>query len=241
MSSSRFVVSAVLVTFAAMTAMTACSTQAAKEDVGTDQSEVTLSSVRYLGTIQNGETRTGYYYTPPTYRAYGFEAKGGDEITVDISSTYGDAVGYITDAQYNVLSYNDDASSKTFDSKVTYNVPAGLPSRPYRVVFRDYDMLEATFNVKLSIKSAPPRCFYEGHGYSSGDTFAATDGCNTCTCNANGSVSCSKLKCTCEPESEPWRTYLGTPQQCMTIRYTCPMNQVPFSNACGCGCEKTTH
>jgi hypothetical protein len=239
MSSSRFVISTFLV---ALAAIAGCSTSTgdAKEDIGTDQSELTLSGVRYLGKIQNGETRSGYYYTPPSYRAYGFDAKGGDQVTVDITSVNGDAVGYITDADYNVLAYNDDASGTTFDAKVQYNVPTGQPLRSYRVVFRDYDMLAATFNVTLSICSFGPTCTYDGKGYSAGEAFSANDGCNTCSCNANGTVSCSKLKCTCDPQNEPWRTYLATPQQCISIRYACPMNQVPFSNACGCGCEKTT-
>ena len=36
---------------------------------------------------------------------------------------------------------------------------------------------------------------------------------------------------------ESWRSYIGTPQQCMTIRYTCSAGKVPFQNSCGCGCE----
>lgn len=240
MSSSRFVVCALLV---ASTAVAACSSQAGKdkEDVGTDQSELKLTGTRYLGAIQNGQTRSGYYYTPPTYRAYSFDAKGGDEITVDVTSVYGDAVGYITDGSYNVLAYNDDASPGTLDARVKYKVPAGQPSRSYRIVFRDYDLLEAIFHVKLSIKSMTAVCTYNGQSYSPGDTFNATDGCNTCTCTASGSVSCSTLTCACDPAKEPWRTYLGTPEQCQTISYTCPPGEVSFSNACGCGCEKITH
>jgi hypothetical protein len=41
----------------------------------------------------------------------------------------------------------------------------------------------------------------------------------------------------CDPENEPWRTYLGTPAECATLHYTCPPGKHSFSNECGCGCE----
>ncbi len=239
MSFSRFVVAGLLVTaFAAVAGCSAESSAKEEDDVAATESELKLSGTRYLGKISNGETRSGYYYSPPTYRSYGFDAKGGDEITVDVKSVYGDAVGWITDSSYNVLAFNDDASSRTLDSKVKYKVPAGQSARSYRIVFRDYDLLEATFNVTLSIKStAPSTCSYGGQTYQTGDQFEATDGCNTCSCSESGSVACTKRACTCNPATETHRNYVGTPQQCMMIRYTCPSGQVPFSNSCGCGCE----
>jgi hypothetical protein len=240
MSSSRFVISGLLI--AAFAAVAGCSSQSEsgkeQEDVASTESELKLSGTRYLGKIANGETRSGYYYAPPTYRSYGFDAKGGDEVTVDIKSVYGDAMGWITDSTYNVLAHNDDASGSTLDSKVKYKVPAGQASRSYRIVFRDYDMLEATFNTKLSIRStAPSTCNYGGQSYQQGDSFESIDGCNTCNCGSNGSVGCTKMACTCNPATETHRNYVGTPQQCMLIRYTCVAGQVPFSNSCGCGCE----
>lgn len=207
------------------------------EDTATVESELKLVGVKYLGTIANGETRTGYYYNPPRYRAFGFKAKGGDQITVDVKSHEGDAVGFLTDYFYNVVAANDDASYYTLDSKVTYKVPAGTPERWFRIVFRDYDLLDATFTVKLSIKSAAVTCSYGGETYQPGQSFPSTDGCNTCTCGDNGSVGCTKMACACNPANEPWRDYVGTPEQCMVIRYTCAPGKVPFSNACGCGCE----
>ena len=236
---SRYVVAGLLVT--AFAAVAGCSTEGpgkGEEDVAATESELKLSGTRYLGKIKSGETRTGYYYAPPTYRSYGFDAKGGDELTVDVKSVYGDAVGFITDSSYNVLAFNDDASSSTLDSKMKYKIPSDLPARSYRIVFRDYDLLEATFSVTLSIKStAPAACSYGGQTYQSGDQFEATDGCNSCSCSASGSVACTKMACTCNPATETHRNYVGTPQQCMVIRYTCPSGQVPFSNSCGCGCE----
>lgn len=239
MSLLRFVVSGLLVT--AVAAVTGCSQDSggkAEEDVAVTESELKLTGTRYLGKIKSGETRKGYYYAPPTYRSYGFDATGGDEITVDVKSVYGDGMGWITDSKYNVLAFNDDASRYTLDAKVRYKVPVGKASQSYRIVFRDYDLLEATFDVTLNIKSTvPTTCSYDGQTYQEGDEFASTDGCNTCTCAASGSVGCTKKACMCNPAAEPQRNYVGTPQQCMVIRYTCPAGQVMFSNNCGCGCE----
>ena len=243
MSFSRFVVSGLLV--AAIAAVTGCSSEESgsakgEENVAVTESELKLTGTRYLGKLKSGETRTGYYYAPPTYRSYGFDATGGDEITVDVKSVYGDGMGWITDSNYNVLAFNDDASRSTLDAKVMYKVPVGQPSKSYRIVFRDYDLLEATFSVTLNIKSTvPATCSYDGQTYQAGDEFEATDGCNTCTCGSGGSVGCTKKACVCNPAAEPHRTYVGTPQQCMLIRYSCPAGQVLFSNNCGCGCEIT--
>jgi hypothetical protein len=231
------IVSGLVVAFAALSGCSTESSGKESDDVGSIESELKLSGTRYLGKLTNGESRTGYYYNPPRYRSFGFDAKGGDEITVDIKSFEGDAVGYITDSKYTVLAYNDDHGN-SLDSQVTYKVPASQGARSFRIVFRDYDLLDATFTVKLDIQSAvTTTCAYDDETYSPGDSFPSTDGCNTCTCGSNGSVGCTKRACVCDPANEPWRSYLGTPQQCMTMRYTCVTGKVPFQNACGCGCE----
>jgi hypothetical protein len=180
----------------------ASSADSSKDPVDSYASELRLSSPKYLGPIADGETKTTSYANPPRYRAYGFSASGGDEITVTVKSVNGDAMGWLTTSSYEVLAANDDASSSTLDSKVVYTVPAGAAKRTYRVVFRDYDLLDATFSVKLAIKTSAPSC---------------------------------------DPDAEPWRNYVGTPAQCMTIRYTCTSTKVPFQNDCGCGCESLSH
>ena len=38
-------------------------------------------------------------------------------------------------------------------------------------------------------------CTYGGQTHPVGASFPATDGCNTCTCGANGSVGCTKIGC----------------------------------------------
>jgi len=230
---------------AGLVAVAGCSSSKAspqeKDSVDSYESELRLAGPRYLGQIANGETKTNYYANPPKYRAFGFTAKGGDEITVDVRSAEGDAMGWVTTSSYDALASNDDASANTLDAKVVYKVPAGTASRAYRIVFRDYDLLDATFTVKLSIDGSAVACTYEGTTYKPGDTFPATDECNTCTCSSSGNVGCTKKACTCDPEQEPWRNYLGTPATCLTIRFNCTSDKRTFQNACGCGCEALSH
>ncbi|XP_061190546.1 WAP four-disulfide core domain protein 2-like [Saccostrea echinata] len=38
-------------------------------------------------------------------------------------------------------------------------------------------------------------CFYNGRYYSVGESFPATDGCNTCFCSDNGQVGCTLIGC----------------------------------------------
>jgi hypothetical protein len=230
---------------AAFASLTGCSSSGEvpeKETVESYESELRLAQPRYLGQIANGETKTNYYYNPPRYRAFGFYAKGGDEITADVKSFDGDGMGWITTSSYDVVAANDDASRSTLDAKVVYKVPAGTASRAYRIVFRDYDLLDAKFTVKLAIKTAATTCDYGGNTYQEGDGFPSSDGCNTCSCGPAG-VACTKRACApaCNPEAEPWRNYVGTPTTCQTIRYVCIATQRSFSNACGCGCEELTH
>lgn len=186
----------------------AASDNGSKEEVGTYEGELKLSSPKLLGTIANGETKSGYYYNPPRYRAYSFAAKAGDQITVDVHSVEGDAMAWITDSGYNSLAANDDANSHTLDSHVTYTVPSNSLKTSFRIVFRDYDLLDATFDVHLQIQSAK------------GPTDPTDPDPGTCN-----------------PANEPWRTYKGTPSTCPFVRFTCPVGTANFQNACGCGCE----
>jgi hypothetical protein len=232
------VVSAVALGLAGLAGCSSASAPGEKDDVDSYESELRLSSPRYLGQIADGETKTNHYTNPPRYRAYGFLAKGGDKITGVVSSVNGDGMGWITTTGYTVYAANDDASKDTLDAKVVYEVPAGTASRWYRIVFRDYDLLDATFNVTLSIESSTTSCTYDGDTYAPGASFPSTDGCNTCSCAASGSVACTKKACiTCDPAKEPNRNYIGDPSSCETIRYTCKTGTHSFQNDCGCGCE----
>ncbi len=43
--------------------------------------------------------------------------------------------------------------------------------------------------------SSEPGCAVGGHTYEPGQSFPAPDGCNTCTCGADGSYGCTKMAC----------------------------------------------
>lgn len=169
MSSSGFIGRFVggFVVIAGLVGVAGCASEApaSKESIDSSESDLKLSSPQYLGTIADGETKTSSYRNPPRYRAYGFSASGGDEITVNVKSIDGDAMGWITTSGYTVLAANDDASSSTLDSKVVYTVPDGTATKAYRIVFRDYDLLDATFSVKLAIKSAVVACDPDNEPY----------------------------------------------------------------------------
>ena len=140
-------------------ALAGCTAGPAKDSdaVASDAAELKSSTVQYLGIIEDGDTRTTAYSTPPKYRAYGFSAKGGDTVTIDVKSKNGgDAMAWLTTSSYSSLASNDDASASTLDSKIVYTVPANTAKRTYRIVFRDYDLIAATFSVKLSIDGAAP-------------------------------------------------------------------------------------
>ncbi len=244
-SHSRFAWAPV-VAVATFVGLLGCSAQTDDEDaqgkegkLATAESELKLSGARYVGRIASGDTRTVTYDYPPTFRAFGFDAKAGDVITVSVSSFNGDAMAWITDSSYNVLAANDDASPQTLDAKVTYTIPKSSLKRSFRLVFRDYDFLAATFRVSLKVEAeAPTTCSYEGQAYAQGSSFPAADGCNTCSCGPSG-VACTKIACLqCNPAAETNRNYLGTPQSCMQIRFTCQAGWRPFQNDCGCGCER---
>lgn len=39
------------------------------------------------------------------------------------------------------------------------------------------------------------QCTYQNARYSSGESFPAGDGCNSCTCGQDGNVACTKVAC----------------------------------------------
>jgi hypothetical protein len=54
----------------------------------------------------------------------------------------------------------------------------------------------------------PDECVYAGTVYATGAQFAATDGCNTCECTSDGSVSCTLMAChsPCDWEGVTYQT-----------------------------------
>ena len=81
----------------------------------------------------------------------------------------------------------------------------------------------------------------DGRAVPVGSSIHAGDGCNTCTCRADGSLDCSQTECVCDPAAEEnQREYVGTsPDMCAVIDFACPDNTTYFGNDCGCGCEQS--
>ena len=203
------------------------------------ESTLRISSTQYLGKITNGNTRQSRYTATPSYQSYGFEAKGGDQITASVSAADGgDAMAWITDNDLHILAANDDAHPGTHDAEVTYRVPFGLASQSYRLVYREYQYAPRQFTTNLSIDVAAGVCSFNGQTYNPGDSFESVDGCNSCSCDSEGAVSCGNRVCDCNPANEPWHTYYGTPSQCIQLLYNCPSGEHTFANTCGCGCER---
>lgn len=46
-------------------------------------------------------------------------------------------------------------------------------------------------------------CKYDGKGYSINESFPASDGCNTCTCEKTGTVSCTEKACSSDAGATP--------------------------------------
>lgn len=47
------------------------------------------------------------------------------------------------------------------------------------------------------------QCTYDGVSYRAGESFAAIDGCNTCTCGETGAVGCTKMACVGQNAVQP--------------------------------------
>ena len=58
----------------------------------------------------------------------------------------------------------------------------------------------------------PATCQYGGSTYSVGDTFPSTDGCNSCSCLATGSVVCTQRACAAQCVADGGR--VGTGGEC---------------------------
>jgi hypothetical protein len=95
-------------------------------------------------------------------------------------------------------------------------------------------------------EDAPPpakQCKYDGKVYYPGENFAATDGCNRCSCDASGKVMCTLKLCTpptkCDYNNPSRRWVAKSAEQCKLVRFACESGTQYFGNECGCGCEKS--
>jgi hypothetical protein len=79
-------------------------------------------------------------------------------------------------------------------------------------------------------------CSYEGKTYKAGESFPASDGCNSCSCTADGLVACTLKACLCDYNAPDRKWVLKDAEQCKLVDFVCESGQRPFVDACGCGC-----
>ena len=83
-------------------------------------------------------------------------------------------------------------------------------------------------NLKAMPTTAPPTgvpekaCEINGQEYAINETFTATDGCNTCTCNSDLSIVCTEMACDASKSANPTKTATasGTPTKAATVSAT---------------------
>jgi hypothetical protein len=141
--------------FVALAALApACSAEAPETAVSEDAELRALLPGEILGSLGPGQTSAPVAYTsPPRYRAFSFSGTAGDAVEAWVRSEDGDALAFLTNAQFKSLSRNDDASPDTTDARLVTTLPS---TGTYYVVFRERDMEPATFTVSLTKQPAPP-------------------------------------------------------------------------------------
>jgi hypothetical protein len=76
------------------------------------------------------------------------------------------------------------------------------------------------------------RCTYEGRTYRPGDSFPASDGCNSCGCDSSGQVACTLLACA--PRSCLYEGKTYEPGDSFAASDGCNTCTCSFSGAVGC-------
>lgn len=106
-----------------------------------------------VGTLAYGQTVGNIAYkNPAKYRAFKFEGKNGDQIDIWVRSGNGDAVAWVINDQFKILALNDDGDGTTSNAHITFTLPGNSnpASFTYYLVFRDYNLESANFNVILN-------------------------------------------------------------------------------------------
>lgn len=78
-------------------------------------------------------------------------------------------------------------------------------------------------------------CVYGDRSYAHGDRFPADDGCNTCSCDVDGRVSCTLLGCeTCDDVSSRYSAAMEAARECEPQQDGQCSELVTEGLACGC-------
>jgi uncharacterized protein (TIGR00730 family) len=104
------------------------------------------SQVKVAGSLAYGESGSALYKSP-AYEAFTFTGHAKDAVSVDVTSTTGDAVAWLLDADMNILAQNDDASDSTTNSHIDATLPG---DGTYYIVFRDYYRKSHYFKAALA-------------------------------------------------------------------------------------------
>jgi hypothetical protein len=83
-------------------------------------------------------------------------------------------------------------------------------------------------------------CEYGGETYAEGDSFASTDGCNSCSCEAGGSVACTEIACnttTCEIDGTTYQVGDTWQLECNTCSCDSSGDVACTAQACASTCE----
>jgi hypothetical protein len=181
-----------------------------------DKNDSLSGQLKVAGSLSYGGAGSVLYSSTPRYRGVTFAGKSGDKVDIWVSSTAGDSVAWLTDSAFNTLTYNDDASTSTLDSHLTFTLGA---SGTFYIVFRDYNLGSHYFTVSLAGTSAIP----------------AVCGA-TASCPAG--YSCIKTKCYAQCGGATHKT-CAAPQQCVVDPTgSCdPASDASCLGVCGTDCQ----
>ncbi len=156
-----------LVAFAALAFIAGCGggkqnltddfTDLAGQDEKSDQFSKKMTLV---GSLDYGQTSSAVkYHNPPLYRSFKFGGAKGDAVDIWVRSTNGDAVAWLVDNSFKIISSNDDSSASSTDSHITATLPGNTNASiiTYYIIFREYYSDDATFTVSLK---GPAKDFY---------------------------------------------------------------------------------
>ena len=106
------------------------------------------SALQVVAGLKNGQTSDPVAYTSqPLYRAFTFVGKAGDAIEAYVRSADGDAVAWLLDKSFNVITKADDSDGTT-DAHLSATL-TNPTSDTFYLVFREFSDHAATFRVTL--------------------------------------------------------------------------------------------
>ncbi|HTJ42765.1 MAG TPA: hypothetical protein VL463_11765 [Kofleriaceae bacterium] len=132
--------------------------------------------MRFLGTLDPGQTRRVYYTSTPKFR--GYTITGAGPVDLWVRSTKNDAVAWLLDSKFKIVAKNDDADDTTYDAHITATLAA---NKTYYLAMRDYDSASGWFSVSRggdddlacdgdgSIATIPDECMDDGGRNGVGD------------------------------------------------------------------------